>query len=163
MKKAIILFAALSLSFSAFAQKMIPEQTVTADRGKNRQLSEYVAKDGYTLFVFWRLCCSNSKTMLSELSDVWSEYNGKTPIKVVLVSINDVRDASRVKAYIGSCDYGWEMIMDLNMELCRAMNIIAPPQWVAVDNTGKIIMEHKIMSGANDPAIYFKELQNIKQ
>lgn len=51
--------------------------------------------------------------MIDELNEVWQEYeNPEKPIKIVLVSVDDQRTASRVKPIVGSNGWVWDVVMD---------------------------------------------------
>ena len=96
---------------------------------------------------------------IDELKEVWQEYdNSEKPIKIVLVSVDDQRTASRVKPIVGSNGWVWDVVMDKNGDLARIYHITMPPQWVAVNSFGKIIYRSKVTNGTLDSAIYFDEL-----
>lgn len=82
------------------------------------------------------------------------------PLKIVLVSVDDPRTASRVRPIVGSNRWEWEVIMDTNSDLARRYNIILPPQWLALDSSGNTVFKSKITSGTLDSFIYFEELVN---
>lgn len=97
--------------------------------------------------------------MIEELYEVWSEYEDEEkPIKVVLVSVDDQRTASRVRPIVSTNGWNWEVIMDKNGDLARSYNIIIPPQWLAFDQSGKEIFRSKITNGSLDSGIFFGEL-----
>lgn len=141
------------------AQNHWPEHSVQDLGGRTHSLSDYASKKGVTLFVFWKTCCPKNITMIDELNEAWQEYdNPEKPIKIVLVSVDDQRTASRVKPIVGSNGWVWEVIMDKNGDLARIYHITMPPQWVAVNSFGKIIYRSKVTNGTLDSAIYFDEL-----
>lgn len=41
----------------ASAQNELPNVMVKEMKGKTKHLSEFVAKEGLTIFVFWKSCC----------------------------------------------------------------------------------------------------------
>lgn len=160
MKKAFCLSALLVLALTtAAAQSHWPQHTVQDMRGRSRSLRDYAPERGVTLFVFWKTCCPNNITMINELNEVWLRYDDpQRPVRVVLVSVDDQRTASRVRPVVGSNGWEWEVIMDRNRDLARSYNVTMPPQWVAVDPAGKVVYQRKVTNGALDPAIYFDEL-----
>lgn len=160
MKKRFYLSIILSLvTITGMAQNYWPQHSVQDLRGKTHHLSDYASEKGVTLFVFWKTCCPNNITMIDELNEVWQEYeNSENPIKIVLVSVDDQRTASRVRPIVGSNGWEWDVIMDRNGDLARIYHIIMPPQWIAVNSIGKIVYQSKVTNGALDSAIYFDEL-----
>ena len=135
------------------------ELTVKDMSGQRKKLSEYAnTGNGITLFVFWKTCCPNNIRMIDELQEVWSEYDGVRPIKVVLISVDDQRSAARVKPLVKTNCWPWEVIMDKSGDLARAYNVIIPPLWIAVDSNGQEIYRAKVTNGTLDSSIYFQEL-----
>lgn len=161
MKKFILLIiSTLCIATLCHAQENYwLELTVKDMSGQRKKLSEYANTDnGITLFVFWKTCCPNNIRMIDELQEVWSEYDGVRPIKVVLVSVDDQRSAARVKPLVKANCWPWEVIMDKNGDLARAYNVIIPPLWIAVDCNGQEIYRAKVTNGTLDASIYFQEL-----
>lgn len=114
MKKAFYLSIGLLMAtITGMAQNHWPEHSVQDLRGRTHSLSDYASEKGVTLFVFWKTCCPNNITMIDELKEVWQEYdNSEKPIKIVLVSVDDQRTASRVKPIVGSNGWVWDVVMD---------------------------------------------------
>ncbi len=159
MKNAIISIIAVLTATACAAQSFWPDKPVTDMKGRTRNLSDFAPEKGVTLFVFWKTCCPNTLTMIDELKEVWSEYgDSRSPIKVVLVSMDDQRSASRVRPIVDSRGWEWDVIMDRNGDLARSYNIFIPPQWLAFDRTGKEVFRSKITNGSLDSEIYFAEL-----
>lgn len=160
MKKAIYLSIICAMAtMTGVAQNYWPQHSVQDLRGRTHLLSEYASENGVTLFVFWKTCCPNNITMIEELNEAWQEYDGsERPIKIVLVSLDDQRTASRVRPIVSTNGWEWDVIMDKNGDLARMYQVIIPPQWVATDSSGKEIYRTKVTSGALDSAIYFDEL-----
>ena len=64
-------------------------------------------------------------------------------MKLVAVSIDDARNSKKVKPKV--LGYGWtyQILLDENMDLARAMNVNNPPMTFIVDGTGKIVWSHQ--------------------
>lgn len=161
--KRILAFASMLLCFAATvrSQDNWPQLFVRDMNGNSHDFREYAPEKGVTLFVFWKTCCPNNITMIDELNEVWEGYsNQDNPVRIVLVSVDDTRTASRVRPIVGSNRWEWDVIMDTNSDLARRYNIILPPQWLALDSSGKTVFKSKITSGTLDSYIYFEELIN---
>lgn len=160
MKKTFYLFVILSMAtITGTAQNYWPQQSVKEMNGRTKNLADYAPERGVVLFVFWKTCCPNNITMFEELYEVWMEYdNDDMPVKIVLVSLDDQRSASRVRPIVSTNGWEWEVIMDKNGDLARLYHVIVPPQWIAFDKSGREIFRSKVTSGALDSSIYFDEL-----
>lgn len=162
MKRLLVLAAILSgFAATLWPQNNWPQLFVRDMSGNTHDFRDYAPEKGVTLFVFWKTCCPNNITMIEELYEVWEEYdNQDNPVRIVLVSVDDPRTASRVRPIVGSNRWEWEVIMDTNSDLARRYNIILPPQWLALDSSGNTVFKSKITSGTLDSFIYFEELVN---
>lgn len=158
MRKLIILICTLIMSNFAFAQNSISAMMTTNINGKLRNLTDYVAPEGHTVFVFWKTCCPNNLAMLSNLIDAMDDAPG---VKFVLVAVDDARSASRIKPIIGS--YGWDrdVILDTNQEFARKANAMTTPQWVVVNSNKEEVMRCKITSSQTDIEIYLEKIKNL--
>lgn len=136
------------------------DQYVKSMEGKTYPLSHYVNSDyGHvTLFVFWKTCCPTNLSMIDSLLELAEEYEGNDKLTVILVSVDDSRSTTRVLPIVRTKGWKADVILDVNMELARAMSVNIPPQWVAVSNIGKPFFRRKIMEGETDSNFYFKEL-----
>ena len=79
---------------------------------------------------------------------------------MVAVSIDDSRSAGKVKPYIESQKWTYEVLLDVNQDLKRALNIQSVPFSVLVDANGKIVSTH---SGyvEGDEFVLEEELQKL--
>lgn len=164
MKRFIFLTLLLNLVLlSINAQYPGYEMTVKSMEGSSKPLTKYINTDeGHvTLFVFWKTCCPTNLKMIDSLFELTDEYGNSDDISIVLVSVDDIRSTDRVMPVVKTKGWKADVILDVNMELARAMSVYIPPQWVAVDNTGKPIFRRKIMEGESDAEYYFNELVNI--
>lgn len=76
---------------------------------------------------------------MRELYDDWKKkYN----VQVVAVSIDDSRNASKVKPYIEGQRLPYEVLLDVNQDLKRALNIQSVPFTLLADSNGKIVYSH---------------------
>ena len=161
MRKILLLGLLTLLAASGSAQSHWPQLTVRDLRGRTHPLTAYAAERGVTLFVVWKTCCPNNIELIDELHQVWSASDrDRWPVRVVLVSLDDQRTASRVRPLVSANGWGWEVIMDRNGDMARTYNIIMPPQWVACDPTGRELFRSKVTNGSLDAAIYYRELIN---
>ena len=161
MKKLILLIGVIISVFSGI-KAQYPGQglTVKSMGGNSKPFSSYInTEDGHvTLFVFWKTCCHTNLNMIDSLFELTDEYGESEDITVVHVSVDDTRSTHRVMPVVRTKGWKAEVILDVNMELARAMSVYIPPQWVAVDSKGNPIYRRKIMEGESDAEYYFNEL-----
>ena len=126
MKKNLFLFAFLMASTFIFAQNAkLPENiTLKALDGSSVQ-SSVIQNDGKPVIVsFWATWCKPCNRELNAIKEVYEEWQEETGVKLVAISIDDARSASRVKPHVDGNGWEYEVYIDQNQDLKRAMNVV---------------------------------------
>lgn len=162
MKK--LLFAAVAFIFSAnCAMAQIPN--VKVENGKGEMISASSLVDGKTPLVisFWSTTCKPCIRELNTINDQLEDWKEEVDFRVIAVSTDDSRSASKAKAMAAS--NGWEDFMvlyDKNQELKRAMNVNLTPQIFVTDGNGKIVYSHTGYSQGSEMEV-LKTLKKLKK
>ena len=105
-----------------------------ADYGKNEKI---------TVFAFWATWCAPCKKELSNIAELYEDWQEEYDVEVVAVSIDDAKTSSRVKAYIDTQGWDYDVLLDVNEDLKRSLNFQSVPYTVVVDHEGDIVYEHQ--------------------
>ena len=143
MKKIVsiaVLFTAFA--FSAVAQELLPDVNVTTLEGKSVSIREYIKPGQITFISFWATWCSPCKKELENIMDLYPEWKEKYNVEVIAVSIDDSRTASKVSPYIKAKKWPYQVVLDGNEDLKRALNVQAVPYAFLLDQNGKIVYSH---------------------
>ena len=135
----ILLVHSLNLLYS---QEQIPQATVKSLEGQNIQFSEVIHPDQITIVSFWATWCAPCKKELDAISDLYEEWQEKYGVKLIAVSIDDARAAAKVKPMVAEKGWPFEILLDTNQELMRALHFQTVPYTILVDQTGKIVYNH---------------------
>lgn len=153
MKK---VFLTLFLSFMgvlAMAQNAkVPENiSIKTLDGKTVQ-SSVIQNDGKILILsFWATWCKPCNSELDAIKEVYDEWQEETGVKLIAVSIDDARSAARVKPWVDGKDWPFEVYLDQNKDLARAMNVGADvPYSFIIDGNGEILWQHKGYQPGNE-------------
>ncbi len=148
MKKTLSLIAALLFcSMAMVAQeksfsKMPENITIKTSDGKAVQTSE-IKNDGKPMIIsFWATWCKPCLRELNTIKDVYGDWQDETGVKLVAVSIDDSRTSARVKTMAESSAWDYEVYIDQNQDLKRAMNVVNVPHTFIVDGNGNIVWQH---------------------
>jgi len=123
-------------------EKTVPSVTLTDVNGKKVDVADYSKSGKITVLSFWATWCVPCKKELTNISDMYEEWQKKYNVQIVAISIDDSRSTTKVKPYVDGQRWNYEVLLDVNQDLKRALNIQSVPFTVVVDQNGKIIYTH---------------------
>jgi|TARA_B110000977_G_scaffold32363_1_gene42975 peroxiredoxin len=102
-----------------------------------------LSNDGKPMVIsFWATWCAPCKKELNAIHEVYEDWQDETGVKVIAVSIDDARSATRVKPYVDAQGWEFEVLMDTNGDFKRSLNVNNVPQTFLVDGNGDIVWTH---------------------
>ncbi len=172
MKKPISALVLLLSVFLTYAQgektplekvigeKTLPAITLADINGKQVNVADYGKSGKITVLSFWATWCVPCKKELTNIADLYEEWQKKYNMQIIAVSIDDSRSSTKVKPTVEGQRWGFEVLLDVNQDLKRQLNIQSVPFTVLVNESGKIVYTH---SGyvEGDEYILEEELQKL--
>ena len=145
MKKIIICILSLFLfSTVIFAQtRTLPSVDVKTLDGNSINIQE-IENNGNTIVVnFWATWCKPCKKELNNIAEVYEDWKDETGVKLVAVSIDDSRSTAKVAPYVNASDWDFEIYLDPNRNLARAMGVSTVPHTFLLNSKNEIVWQHK--------------------
>ena len=144
MKKIIISALALFISFSTYSQsRTLPSIKVGTLDGNSINIQE-IENDGNPIVInFWATWCKPCKKELNNISEIYEEWQDETNVKLVAISIDDSRSMSKVGPYINASDWEYDIFLDPNGELKRAMGVSSVPHTFLLNGKKEIVWQHR--------------------
>jgi thiol-disulfide isomerase/thioredoxin len=154
MKKLLFLFTFVLPTLIYAQSGKLPSVTVQALDGKKVNTSTW-SNDGKPMIVnFWATWCSPCKRELSAISDKYAQWQKETGVKLVAVSIDDARSMNRVAPYVNGQDWDYDVYIDPNSDLKRALNVNNVPHTFLIDGKGNIVWQHNNYEPGDENELY---------
>ena len=153
MKQIIFIASLLLFSCTVFSQgttimktRQLPNVDIKDVKGNPFNTSN-IRNDGKPIILsFWATWCKPCIKELTTISDVYSEWQEETGVKIYAVSVDDVRSSSLVAPMINGKNWDYIVLLDQNGDFKRAMNVGPIPQTFVVNGKGEIVWQHTSFS-----------------
>jgi peroxiredoxin len=145
MKKLLMIGVLLSFAFFTKAQKEIqtmPNLVLKDMEGKSKNMADYSKSGKITIISFWATWCSPCKKELNNMHELYDDWKAKYGLQIVAVCTDNTRNTQKVKPYVDGQGWEFDIIMDVNQDFQRAMNIVQIPHTFLLDQNGKIVYQH---------------------
>lgn len=138
------------------AQGKLPSITVQTMDGKKVNTSTW-SNDGKPIIVnFWATWCAPCKRELSVIADQYDKWQEETGVKLIAVSIDDSRSMARVAPYVNGQGWDYEVALDPNGDLKRALNVNNVPHTFLLNGKGEIVYQHNNYEPGDENELYKK-------
>ncbi len=161
MKKNILTIFITLLTLSIVGQKnKLPFVKLKNLEGKLVDVST-ISKDGNpTIISFWATWCRPCKAELNTIAKEYDIWQKETGVRLVAISIDNSRSFGRVEPYIQSQAWDYEVLLDPNGELKKAMNVTNIPHTFLLDGKGNIVWDHNNYAPGDEKELY-KQIKKI--
>ncbi|MCD4774173.1 MAG: TlpA family protein disulfide reductase [Bacteroidales bacterium] len=145
MKKTILFALILLIAGTAFSQtkkRQLPAVNIKTPSGETFNTAN-IRNDGEPIILsFWAQWCSPCISELDAFSEVYSDWQDETGVKLYAISIDDVRRSSNALPFANGRDWDFEVLLDPNSDFKRALNFQNVPQTFILDGKGNIVWQH---------------------
>ena len=165
MKKLILFIVTLFFASSfSIAQKSrsLPNVDVKTLEGDAFNISDLENSGNPIVISFWATWCKPCKKELNNIAEIYEDWQDETGVKLVAISIDDSRNMHKVAPYVNSSDWEYEVYLDPNGDLKRAMGISTVPHTFLLNNKREIVWEHRGYIEGDEEGLYKKIIQLIE-
>lgn len=161
MKKSLLTLLFLFTVGFLYAQNSLPSVVLKTLDGQAVNMSE-ISNDGKPIIVnFWATWCSPCKRELNNINDVYDEWVEETGVKLIAISIDDARQVYKVAPYVEGVAWEYEILLDVNGDFKRAMNVNTVPFTFLLDGEGNIVYKHNNYAEGDEDELYQKVLELV--
>lgn len=139
MKK--FLFAALMLLLSSVGTAMaqLPSVNLRTLEGKNIDTAT-LSNDGKPFIIsFFASWCKPCNRELSNIAEVYEDWQEETGVKLFAVSIDEGQNAQKVKPFVDNHGWEYDVLLDPNSDFRRALGVNMIPHVFIFDGEGNIV------------------------
>ena len=161
-KKTFLTFLAIALFTSiSFGQtRTLPNHIVKTLDGDNFNIQN-IENDGKPIIIsFWFMQCKPCLKELNAIAEVYEDWQDETGVKLIAISIDNTRSMSKVAPYVNSSDWDYEVYLDPNGDMKRAMGVSTNPHTFLLNGKNEIVWQHRgYVEGDEDEL--FKQIKKI--
>jgi len=163
MKKIIALLLSLFLliNYSYSQNRKLPNIILKNLEGKNINIQDINNNGKPIVICFWATWCKPCVKELNNIADVYEEWQDETGVKIIAVSIDNSRSSHKVKPRVNTNGWEYEILLDVNSELKRAMGVGNPPYTFLLNSKKEIIYVHNGYTEGDEDELYEK-IKKIK-
>ncbi len=140
---------------------LLPSANVKDLQGQTVNMST-VANGGKPVLVsFWATWCKPCIQELKAIHNVYDKWKEETGVKIIAISVDDARNAPKVKPFVNGLGWEYEVYLDENGDFKRAMNVNNVPHTFLIDgNTGKVVWQHNSYAPGDENEL-FEEIKKL--
>ena len=135
-----LLFFIFLLSF-LMGQEKLPDMPVKLLSGKTANLYELL-ESGPVIIDFWATWCVPCKKVMKFLNQYHLDY-AKENFKVLMINTDSPRSLGKVKTYVRSQGFSFNVGMDPNKVISKKLNGMVMPTLILVDKGGRVKWMHQ--------------------
>lgn len=143
--KALLTTVLVIMAFALTAQenlKKLPDVEVKTLEGERFNTSE-IDNDGKPIILsFWATWCKPCIKELTIIDELYIDWQDETGVKFVAISIDDSRTMTKVKPMVYGNDWQYEVLLDVNQDFKRAMNVNMIPHTFLLNSEKEIVWQH---------------------
>ena len=143
MKKILISLLLLVPTISFAQIKNLPNVDVKKIDGSSFNFKNIDNNGNPIVISFWATWCKPCTKELNNIAEIYEDWQDETNVKLVAVSIDDRRSQSKVAPYVNSSGWEYEIYIDSNSDLKRAMGVSTVPHTFLLDKNKQIIWQHR--------------------
>ena len=156
MKRFLLTLSLVAISAFAFAQnaKMPDNVTLKSLDGQSVQ-SSVIQNDGKPIIIsLWATWCKPCIAELTAIADEYEDWVEETGVKLYAISIDDAKTSARVAPFVNGRGWEYTVLLDVNSDFKRAMNVNDVPYLCILNGNGEIVWQHTSYAPGGEEEVF---------
>ncbi len=147
----------------ATAQERLPKVMIKDIEGRTVQ-TDTLSNNGYPIIIsFFATWCKPCNRELSSIDEVYDEWQQKTGVRLIAVSIDQAQNINKVKPLVDQKGWRYDVLLDPNGDFRRSLGIQSVPYTILLDGQGKIIYKHNGYTDGAEVELYKKVNEAVRE
>ena len=161
MKKNLIFIILMMLSINIFAQEAkdkhlakLPAVEIQ-DLNGNAFNTKDIQNDGKPIIIsLWATWCKPCIAELLAIADEYEDWVEETGVKLYAISIDDAKTSARVAPFVKGKGWEYTVLLDVNSDFKRAMNVNDVPFLCILNGDGEIVWQHTSYAQGSEEEVF---------
>jgi thiol-disulfide isomerase/thioredoxin len=153
-KISIVFFTFYTVLVIAQTKKNLPSVDLKSLEGKTVNTIDFENSGNPIVISFWATWCKPCAKELDAISELYDEWQNESGVKVIAISIDDSRNTAKVAPYANGKDWPFDIYIDANSDLKRALNVNAIPHTFLLNGNKEIIWQHTSYFDGDEEDLY---------
>jgi thiol-disulfide isomerase/thioredoxin len=159
--KNLVIGLFLFISGNVMAQDALPDIALETLDGQTTSLLQEANQSPLTIISLWATWCVPCIKELDAISEIYVDWQEETNVSLIAVSIDDARTVRRVRPMINGKGWDYNILLDTNNDVKRALGAATVPLTVLVKN-GQIVYRHSGYTPGAELELFEEILANAK-
>lgn len=150
----LIMVLGLGKAFAQVEAQALPAVSIKDLQGKVVSTGDFGNEGKPIIISFWATWCKPCIQELITIAEEYETWQEETGVKLIAISIDDARNAAKVKPFVEGRAWEYEVYIDENSDFKRAMNVNNVPHTFLLNSKNEIVWSHNSYSPGDEEELY---------